>query len=57
MNEGVFILNIFECKHLCSVHHSNLPDTFVKVMLLPDKKSKKKIRSIKDCLDPVFNEV
>lgn len=57
MDESVFRLTVIECQNLCSVHHSNLPDPYVKITLEPDKKSKKKSRAIKDVLNPVFNDM
>jgi Ca2+-dependent lipid-binding protein len=38
------------------VHDTNLPDPYVKVALMPDKKTKKETKSIKDSLNPVFDE-
>lgn len=38
------------------VHHSNLPDPYIKVELLPDRKTRKKTRSIKDTINPVYEE-
>ncbi len=53
--DQLFLINF--SRNLINVHNQNLPDPYVRIYLIPDfKKDKKKTKSIRDTINPVYDD-
>ncbi|XP_021349664.1 extended synaptotagmin-2-like isoform X3 [Mizuhopecten yessoensis] len=50
------VVVIHKCVHLIACDDDHLADPYVKMYLLPDKSAKHKTKTVKDSLNPVFDE-